>query len=222
LYLASEARAPLSTEAAAAAVENYERALRDGEDPESAAAPLEPAMRKAVLHFLFQRGSMICKSWLRTSEILEPEASPRACDGCGRATKAIVARLPLRGPNLRRVRMCPACRVVEDAPATSRLSIEVRGNDIHLHGDLPRRAWTAGVLIDPTLAADRISYEITDHGAEAPRAIPLPRPVTGGEADVIVFLLVKHEVVMMSQMVRLSSDRDLQRLAPLDRGPSWA
>ncbi|HEU0080085.1 MAG TPA: hypothetical protein VFQ76_20730, partial [Longimicrobiaceae bacterium] len=107
-------------QAALEAVTVYEylalRGLRlEGE--ESAAGP---SLRRAVIEFLTRRGPVISIDWgALTANV---RSLPRsACPSCGLAVAATVHRLRVPNASPRRLRSCPRCGVVEDAPVRSDL-----------------------------------------------------------------------------------------------------
>jgi hypothetical protein len=176
---------------ALAALARCELAAWTGQPLEGDPEGLGPAMRAAVLRYLLARGSIPSKTWnqftLRTVSL--DQRLP--CLTCGRITRGYLMDLRQPGPT-RRLRNCPRCGQIEDAPADLELGLRVdsRG-DLHLHGDFPCLPWAGGLLVVPPRVSLRKAWAWPEDERGSPtRTLSLPEPWPAGPVRAtLIFVL---------------------------------
>lgn len=131
---------------AVAELAQYEMAVWKGEDVEAGAEAPGPRLRRAVIEFLYSGGTMMFQEWMRL--VRSRRSIPSSpCFQCGADTSDLILRLRVSGGHTRRLRACPRCDVIEDAPLRSYLTLRLEGDRMLLGGDLPTRAWSAGLRL---------------------------------------------------------------------------
>jgi len=142
---------------AKAAAQRFEQALQErvlmtcaGWHSQARARATAHALRLACLDSLCEGPNVppISSTWLTASRMCEPTGeAPILCPACGECSAAsLVAEAQVDPPYARRIRHCPRCGVVEDAPLSDALSVSWRGHVATLSGELPCEAWAARLL----------------------------------------------------------------------------
>lgn len=109
-------------------------------------APTARDLRGAILEYVMRRGELF-EDWLTFARI-ERGVRRGSCAHCGEGVRTYVATFPRRPYRERRLDTCPHCEIVRDSPRGIALSLSAHdGRTLRLHGTLPRRRWTAGVLL---------------------------------------------------------------------------
>jgi hypothetical protein len=170
----------------------YEHTGWVGEPVEGTPEAPGPALREAMLRFVFLRGSMPSTAWQRLAEPLLAAPEARRCYGCDNPANTFEARLRVHGAAPRRLTLCPRCGIIEDAPRdfAGAMRFSVEGTRIHLSGRDPGAPWTAGLLYDPPLAAERQGFlwPTDARGFPLPSFEP-PEPWRGGVVRLAIYVL---------------------------------
>jgi hypothetical protein len=198
---ASKCSGPLAAlaEDALRAVHSYEAGAWGGKEVEGPGDALGERMRKAVLDFLYQRGTVISHDWVNLSVSQQP--LPRTpCFNCGLLVNGTVYKFRLPSIAPRRLRICARCSIIEDAPATSDLTISMTaGGRIVLGGTLPRENWTAGLRLgcqnDPESHGHL--WPADDKGAPAREFAP-PAPWPPGPLKVALVMLAGASISVVN------------------------
>jgi hypothetical protein len=118
------------------------------------------SMRRAVLQFLLNRGSLSSHDWIRLSKTPLFKNSNHLCSNCGRRTNTYTAHFSVIRAEPRRIRICPVCDVIEDAPINfPSLAISISNKyTVRINGGTRRKDSTLGLLLEYQLRSLRTRW----------------------------------------------------------------
>jgi hypothetical protein len=159
-YLPSEL-APLSAEMFAI-LDGYGKTLASGRGDEDGSGP---PMRRAVVKYLARRGPLLFGAWLPLASLdTPPPERTQCCPACRRAhntTTSLIATIDVGETVRRRVRFCPKCGVVEDAPVESDASLSLRPpQSVRLrYRTAFRRPWAGVLVVQSLIRSERLFWK---------------------------------------------------------------
>lgn len=199
-------RAPNSPQAAFAsraleAIEAFETAASKGVAITALHPQLGNDMRAAVLDYALSRGKLL-ESWMPFMRGFRATA-PRSCPVCDRQANALEAVMHPPGVYARRLVLCAICGVLEDAPTTSDIHMELAGRRLRLHGVLPQERWAAGIVIASSYPADSVQlvWPGMSDGTFAPYA-ELPEKWPPGPLRISTVIVWDATFAVISRMAR--------------------
>jgi hypothetical protein len=195
-------------------VEAYEGAAARGAPVDDVEREHGDDMRTAVLDYAMARGKLL-EAWMPFVRDFRA-AKSRGCPVCGRRADTVHATLQPPRIYTRRLVLCPICGVMEDAPTTSRIRMDLVGKRVRLEGALPRHRWAAGVLVQSSYQSDalQVKWPAANDGTPAP-AVDLPDRWPPGPLRLSAFVVWDATFAVFSRMTR--DPRALVR----GRTPPW-
>ncbi len=199
-------RAPQSPRAVLAAraldaIEAFETTASKGVPIAALPPQLGNEMRLAILEYAMSRGKLL-ENWMPFTCSYQA-AAPRRCPVCGRRADTIEAAMHPPGVSARRLVLCAICGVLEDAPVTSDIAIELAGRHLRLHGTLPQQRWAASILLASSDPADsvQVMWAAASDGTPA-SSMELPQRWPSGPLRVSAVIIWDTSFAVISRMAR--------------------
>jgi hypothetical protein len=183
------------------AIEAFEGAASKGVPIAALDPQLGNDMRAAVLDYALSRGKLL-ESWMPFMRSFRATA-PHRCPVCDRLADTLQAVMRPPGVYVRRLVICAICGVLEDAPTTSDIRMELAGLRLRLHGVLPRERWAAGIVIASSYPADSVQlmWSAMSDGTLAPSA-ELPQRWPLGPLRISTVIVWDTTFAVISRMAR--------------------
>lgn len=183
------------------AIEGFEVAASKGVPIAALDPQLGNEMRAAVLDYALSRGKLL-ENWTPFARSFRVTTS-RPCPVCDRQAETLQAVMRPSRVYARRLVLCALCGVLEDAPKTSDIRMELDGRCLRLRGHLPQERWAAGAVIVSSYPADSIQvmWPAMSDGTLAP-SVELPSRWPPGPLRISTVIVWDATFAVISRMAR--------------------